>query len=146
MIGSDLPSPAHPHLAGGKRVTTIETDLPLKIAGRYAGGMDLFYSRIPIPLRRQEDTVPYTPDELKRAIEQGLPQAVAYIEDLKGTGDHFNAVVISPEFEGKSAVEQHRMVHRAMKEIIEGDLHAFHLKTYSPAAAERAGVSMTDNS
>jgi acid stress-induced BolA-like protein IbaG/YrbA len=68
--------------------------------------------------------MPYTPDELKRAIEKGLPGAVAHVEDLKGTGDHFDAVV-------------------AMKAIIDGDLHAFHLKTYSPSAAERAGVSVT---
>ncbi|MBW3622240.1 MAG: BolA/IbaG family iron-sulfur metabolism protein [Armatimonadetes bacterium] len=81
----------------------------------------------------------YTPQQLKQAIENGLPDSVAYIEDTKGTGDHFNAVVICPEFEGKSAVEQHRMVHRAMQEIIEGDLHALHLKTLTPAAAERAG-------
>ena len=85
--------------------------------------------------------MPYTPDDLKRAIENGIPGAVAHVEDQKGTGDHFNAVVISPEFEGKSAVEQHRIVHRAMNEIIEGDLHALHLKTYTPDAAERAGIT-----
>jgi stress-induced morphogen len=85
----------------------------------------------------REEELPYTPDQLKQAIENGLPGATAHVEDVKGTGDHFDAVVISPDFEGKSPVEQHRMVHRAMKEIIEGDLHAFHLKTLTPDAAER---------
>jgi stress-induced morphogen len=84
-----------------------------------------------------EEELPYTPDQLKQAIENGLPGSVAHVEDIKGTGDHFDAVVVSAEFEGKSAVERHRMVHRAMKEIIEGDLHAFHLKTLTPDAAGR---------
>lgn len=90
---------------------------------------------------QQESDVPYTPEQLKKTIEDGIPGAVAYVEDTKGTGDHFNAVVISSEFEGKSAVEQHRIVHRAMEAIIEGDLHALHLKTLTPAAAERAGYN-----
>jgi stress-induced morphogen len=85
--------------------------------------------------------VPYTIQQLKIAIEAGVPDAVAFVDDTKGTGDHFNAVVISPEFEGKSAIDQQRMVHRALKEIIEGDLHALNLKTFTPAAAERAGFT-----
>jgi len=86
--------------------------------------------------------MPYTTQDLKQAIENGLPNTVAYIEDTKGTGDHFNAVVISPGFEGKSAVEQHRMVHRVLKEIIEGELHALHLKTLTPDAAEKDGYTV----
>ena len=86
--------------------------------------------------------MPFTTDQLKQSIESGLPGSVAYVEDTKGTGDHFEAVVISPAFQGKSAVEQHRMVHGAMKEIIEGDLHALHLKTYTPEAAEKAGYNV----
>jgi stress-induced morphogen len=84
----------------------------------------------------------YTTDQIKQAIESGLPGSMAYIKDMKGTGDHFDGVVISPDFEGKSRVDQHRMVHRAMEEIIEGDLHAFHFKTLTPAAAEKAGYNI----
>ena len=81
----------------------------------------------------------YTVQDLKSAIEKGLPDSVAFVEDTKGTGDHFNAVVVSPAFDGKASVERHRMVHRAMHEIMEGDIHAFHLKTYTPEQAEAAG-------
>jgi stress-induced morphogen len=84
--------------------------------------------------------MPYTTDQLKAAIENGIPGATAFVEDFKGTGDHFNAVVVSDTFEGKSAVEQHRIVHRAMQEIIEGDLHALHLKTYTPEKAASVGI------
>jgi stress-induced morphogen len=90
-----------------------------------------------------EKDLPYTIQQLKQAIEDGLPGTLALVEDQKGTGDHFNAVVISAEFEGKSRIEQHRMVHRAMKEIIEGDLHALHLKTLTPADAEKAGYPVS---
>lgn len=86
--------------------------------------------------------MPYTTQALKQAIENGIPEAVAYVEDTKGTGDHFNAVVIAAAFEGKSKVDQHRIVHRALKEIIEGDLHALHLQTLTPAAAEKAGYTV----
>jgi stress-induced morphogen len=34
------------------------------------------------------------------------------------------------------------MIHRAMKEIIEGDIHAFHLKTLTPEEAAKSGVSI----
>ena len=86
--------------------------------------------------------MPYTTQVLKQAIEGGIPDAVAYVEDLKGTGDHFDAVVIASAFEGKSRVEQHRIVHRALQEIIEGDLHALHLRTLTPDAAEKAGYTV----
>jgi stress-induced morphogen len=83
--------------------------------------------------------MPYTEQEIKETIEKGLPGSVVFAEDFKGTGDHFNIVVVSPSFEGISAVERHRMVHRAMNEIIEGDIHALHIKTLTPEAAEKAG-------
>jgi len=84
--------------------------------------------------------MPYTPNDLKQAIETGIPGATASIEDTKGTGDHFSGVIVSPAFAGKSKVEQHRMVHGAMKEIFEGDLHAFHFTTYTPESAKEAGI------
>ncbi len=73
-------------------------------------------------------------EQLRKSIEEGIPGARAEVEDTTGTGDHFEAVVVSDEFEGLSLVEQHRLVHRALKPILDSDeLHAFYLTTRTPA-------------
>lgn len=71
--------------------------------------------------------------DLKRRIEQGLPGAEVEIRDLTGTGDHFEARVVSPSFQGKSLVEQHQQVYAPLQDLLKtGELHALALKTYSP--------------
>lgn len=70
---------------------------------------------------------------LKARILQEWPQAQVDFIDTTGTGDHFQAVVISPSFEGKGMVEQHQMVYALFEaELKSGALHALALKTYSP--------------
>jgi acid stress-induced BolA-like protein IbaG/YrbA len=71
--------------------------------------------------------------EVKRRIEQGLPGAEVEVRDMTGTGDHFEARVVSDVFTGKSLVEQHQAVYAPLKDVLgTGELHALALKTYSP--------------
>lgn len=72
-------------------------------------------------------------DEVKAAIEAGLPGAVAEVTDMTGTGDHFAAVVAAPDFAGKSMVQQHRMVYAALGELMKGPIHALKLETRAAA-------------
>jgi len=73
------------------------------------------------------------PDVLKRRIEQAIPGATVDVKDLTGTGDHFEARVVSPSFGGKSMVEQHQAVYAPLKDVLAtGELHALALKTYTP--------------
>jgi acid stress-induced BolA-like protein IbaG/YrbA len=73
--------------------------------------------------------------EIKRRIEEALPGAEVEIRDLTGTSDHFEARVVSEQFEGKSLVEQHQSVYAPLKDVLAtGELHALALKTYSAAA------------
>ena len=51
------------------------------------------------------------------------------IEDLRGDGDHYSATVISKSFEGKSKIEQHKMVYDSLKGKMGNELHALMLKT-----------------
>nr|WP_297485158.1 BolA/IbaG family iron-sulfur metabolism protein [Ferrovum sp.] len=51
------------------------------------------------------------PQDLKQYIESGL--ACQYV-DVSGDGHHFEAVVVSALFEGKSRVAQHQLVYRAL--------------------------------
>jgi stress-induced morphogen len=71
-------------------------------------------------------------NEIEALIREGIPDARVIIEDLRGDGDHYSALVISEAFRGKSRVQQHQMVFTAMKGKMGGDLHALALQTATP--------------
>ncbi len=73
-----------------------------------------------------------TADEISALIREGLPQAEVTIEDLAGDGNHYRAHVIAPAFRGKSRVQQHQMVYRALGARMGGELHALALTTAAP--------------
>ena len=62
-------------------------------------------------------------------ITEHIPDATVRIEDLRGDGDHYAAYVVSPSFEGKSRVQQHKMVNEALKGVLGGKLHALAIQT-----------------
>lgn len=70
--------------------------------------------------------------EIKAMILDAFPDADVTIEDLRGDGDHYGALVVSKAFEGKSRVQQHQMVYAALKGKMGGDLHALALQTQVP--------------
>ncbi len=67
--------------------------------------------------------------EIERLIKQGLPDAVVTIQDLRGDGDHYAAEVRSNAFKGKSRVQQHQLVYKALQGRMGGQLHALALQT-----------------
>jgi len=81
-----------------------------------------------------------TPEEIRATLEKALPGSTIEMQDLTGGGDHWQVFIVSPAFEGKGLVEQHRMVNDALKEAM-GDqrIHALALKTYTPAQWEKLG-------
>ena len=75
-----------------------------------------------------------TPDQLKARISTLGAGTDVEIIDLTGTQDHYQAIVISPAFEGKLMMEQHRLVMGILKpEIDSGEVHALTMKTFTPA-------------
>jgi stress-induced morphogen len=62
-------------------------------------------------------------------IKAHIPDASVQIEDLRGDGDHYAAYVVSASFAGKSRVQQHRMVNDALKDLMDGQLHALAIQT-----------------
>jgi len=70
--------------------------------------------------------------EIERLIKEGLPDAHVTIEDLRGDGDHYAALVVSSAFKGKSRVQQHQMVYQALKGRMGNELHALALQTSLP--------------
>lgn len=74
------------------------------------------------------------PEDIKDWIEQGLEGAKVEID---GDGRHFNAVIISPAFEGKSSVQQHQLVYGVLGDKMKSDIHALSMRTLTPAEWER---------
>jgi stress-induced morphogen len=70
--------------------------------------------------------------EIERLIKSGLPDAEVRIDDLRGDGDHYAAIVISSAFKGKSRVQQHQLVYKALQGRMGNELHALALQTSAP--------------
>jgi acid stress-induced BolA-like protein IbaG/YrbA len=69
--------------------------------------------------------------EIQRLIETGLPGAQVTV--LGDDGVHFEAVIVSDAFVGKSLLQQHRLVYSTLGERMGNEeIHALALKTYTP--------------
>jgi len=74
-----------------------------------------------------------SPNQVVEMIKTGLPDAQVQLQDLTGGGDHYQAVVVSSEFEGKSLVQRHQLVYDAVRQAMSTEeIHALSLKTYTP--------------
>ena len=74
-----------------------------------------------------------TAEEIKNWIAAGMPEAdIAVLGD---DGAHFEARVVSSEFEGKNTVQRHRLVYTALGDRMGREIHALGLKTLTPAEA-----------
>jgi stress-induced morphogen len=70
------------------------------------------------------------PQTLKQKLRDAFPSAtVLELEDLTGTQDHYRAVIVDPGFAGKTRIEQHKLVYRALGELMQGPVHALALET-----------------
>jgi stress-induced morphogen len=70
--------------------------------------------------------------EIERLIKSSLPDAQVRIDDLRGDGDHYAAYVVSSAFKGKSRVQQHQLVYKALQGRMGNELHALALQTSAP--------------
>ncbi len=70
-----------------------------------------------------------TPEKLQSYIAQGL-----VCEHLKvvGDGQHFEAVIVSAAFQGKSRVQRHQLVYAALGDRMREEVHALSMKTLTP--------------
>jgi len=70
-----------------------------------------------------------TPEEVKSLIEAGMPGSTVTVT---GDGSKFEATVVSAEFEGKTMVQEQKMVYATVnQEITSGALHALTIKAYT---------------
>ena len=70
-----------------------------------------------------------TPEDIKNLIERNLDQSEVTIS---GDGRHFDAIVVCPEFAGKTRIQQHQMVYGALGDKMKEEIHALSMSTRTP--------------
>jgi len=69
------------------------------------------------------------PNEIKSMIESGMSNVIVSVD---GDGTHFDALIVSTEFEGKSLIERHKLVYSVLGDAMKERIHALSLKTFTP--------------
>jgi acid stress-induced BolA-like protein IbaG/YrbA len=77
-----------------------------------------------------------TPESIKSGIEAGL--ACERVE-VMGDGQHFQAQIVSTAFEGKSRVQRHQLVYKALGDRMREEIHALSMQTLTPEEAKNNG-------
>ena len=67
--------------------------------------------------------------KIEQMIREGIPGAEVNLQDLRGDGDHYAAIVTAAAFQGTTRIEQHRMVQQALQGKLGGELHALQIHT-----------------
>ena len=77
-----------------------------------------------------------TPEEIRGYLSKGM--ACDELE-VSGDGQHFEAVIVSAAFSGKSRVQRHQLVYGALGERMREEIHALSMKTLTPEEAGAEG-------
>tara|TARA_B100001123_G_C14515451_1_gene712094 strand:+ start:287 stop:517 length:231 start_codon:yes stop_codon:yes gene_type:complete len=68
-------------------------------------------------------------EEIKNLIKDSIPDATIEIKDLMGDNNHYSAKISSKIFNGKSKVEQHKLIYKSLKGKMGNELHALSITT-----------------
>ena len=68
-------------------------------------------------------------EEIRNLIKESIPDAEITIQDLAGDENHYSAKIKSKIFNGKSKIEQHKMVYKSLKGKMGNELHALSINT-----------------
>ena len=69
------------------------------------------------------------PESIQHDIAAGLD--CAHLE-VSGDGHHFEAIVVSAAFAGKSRIQQHQLVFATLGDRMRAEIHPLSLKTFTP--------------
>jgi acid stress-induced BolA-like protein IbaG/YrbA len=84
-----------------------------------------------------------TANELRSTIRNGLP--CDHVEVLGDDGQHFEAVIVSPQFTGKNRVQQHQMVYLTLGDSMRAEIHALSMKTFTPPTMVESGLILGED-
>tara|TARA_B100001996_G_scaffold274318_1_gene215110 strand:+ start:629 stop:859 length:231 start_codon:yes stop_codon:yes gene_type:complete len=68
-------------------------------------------------------------EKIRELIKTSIPDAKIEIKDLAGDNNHYSAKISSKIFNGKSKVEQHKLVYKSLKGKMGNELHALSITT-----------------
>ena len=68
-------------------------------------------------------------EEIRNLIRESIPDAEITIQDLAGDENHYSATIKSKIFNGKSKIEQHKIVYKSLKGKMGNELHALSINT-----------------
>ena len=68
-------------------------------------------------------------EEIESLIKKAIPDTEITIQDLAGDENHYSATIKSKIFTGKSKIDQHKLVYKALKGKMGNELHALALNT-----------------
>jgi len=70
-----------------------------------------------------------TPELIHGYLSAGLD--CTHLE-VEGDGQHFQAVIVSPQFAGKRLIQRHQIVYAALGDRMREEIHALSMKTLTP--------------
>ena len=73
--------------------------------------------------------MPIKLEEIKNLIKEAIPDAEIIVKDLAGDENHYAATIKSKIFTGKSKIDQHKLVYKALRGKMGNELHALALNT-----------------
>ena len=75
----------------------------------------------------------YSTEQIETLIAAALPGASAVVRDTVGDSNHFEALVIAPQFEGLTPIKRHQLVFKALGgAMVDDKIHALQLRTLTP--------------
>ncbi len=78
------------------------------------------------------------PAEIQALLEARLPACSATVHSADNI--HYEALVVTPAFTGKRALQRHQMVYEILGERMGGAIHALSIRALTPEEQERAGA------
>ena len=74
---------------------------------------------------------------IKEKIQGGLKDSTV---EVTGDGTHFEALIVSPEFEGKNTLQRHKLVYSILQEEMKEAIHALSMKTLTVDEAKEKNI------
>ncbi len=82
-----------------------------------------------------------TVDLIERRLSALKPESLEVLDEsgkhvghegAKSGGGHYQLVIVSRHFDGKSSQARHRMVYEALGPLMQKEIHALAIKAYAP--------------
>lgn len=79
-------------------------------------------------------------EEIRRRLTESFSPVNLSIQDDSAdhvghgaTGGHYTVKIVADAFSGQSIIDRHRMVYRALGELMEEEIHALSIRAETPA-------------